>query len=198
MHLKIDSNIIQKVAQGIIFSLSGGNGVTPQVHAKVTNNNISNSSLPSVGEAIKLNTTVTSTNPTISVCWDVGGAGALVNTVTGDWSTGSSQASLYLRNRFSGNASIRLPGYGGTSTDDAAVTTYLVNRNAITAGPSAGQVKVLVTHSGTTPFVGGAACTTPLMLASGGVNSEFDRLFVPSRSGFAQSRRRYLMPLADD
>ena len=73
MHLKIDSNTIQKVAQGIIFTLGGGSGVTPQVHAKVTANNISNSSLPSVGEAIKLNTTVTSTNPTISVCWDVGG-----------------------------------------------------------------------------------------------------------------------------
>ena len=169
MHLKIASNIIQKVAQGIIFTLSGGSGVTPSVQAKVTGNSVTNSTLPSAGEAIKLNTTVTSTNPTISVCWDVGGGGALNNTVTGDWATGSSQASLYLRERFSGNASIRLPGYGGSSIDDAAVTAYLNGRNSITAGPSAGQVAVLVTHSGTTPFVGGAACTTPLLLAPGGV-----------------------------
>jgi hypothetical protein len=161
MHLKINSNVIQKVAQGIIFTLSGGNGVTPQVHAKVQGNSITNSSAPAVGEALKLNTTVTSTNPTISVCWDVGGGGALNNTITGDWATGSSQASLFLRNRFSGNASIRLPGYGGSSTDDAAVTAYLNGRNSVTAGGSAGQVAVLVSHTGTTPFVGGAACTTP-------------------------------------
>ncbi|HEY8189013.1 MAG TPA: hypothetical protein VIF64_23305, partial [Pyrinomonadaceae bacterium] len=161
MHLKIASNTIQKVAQGIIFTLGGGNGVTPQVHAKVTGNSVTNSTLTSAGEAIKLNTTVTSTNPTISVCWDVGGGGALNNTVTGDWATGSSQASLFLRQRFSGNASIRLPGYGGGSADNAAVTTYLNGRNSITAGPSPGQVAVLVTHSGVTPFTGGAACTTP-------------------------------------
>src|SRR5207249_1954453 len=124
MHLKIDANVIQKVAQGIIFTLSGASGTAPQVHATVTSNSITNSSLSSAGEALKLNTAVTSSNPNISVCWDVGGAG-LQNTITGDWATGSSQSSLFLRQRFSGNASIRLPGYGGANNDDPAVTTYL-------------------------------------------------------------------------
>ncbi|MBD2704520.1 hypothetical protein IC229_28020, partial [Spirosoma sp. BT702] len=162
MHLTISNNTIRQVSGGIILTLAGApaaNAVTPEVHAKVTGNTISNALNPTE-EAIKLNAAVTSANPKLFVCWDVGGTG-LQNVVSGDWATGASQASLYLRNRFTGNGSIRLPGYGGSSTDDAAVTSYLAGRNSITAGPSSGQVAVLVTHTGTTPFTGGAACTVP-------------------------------------
>src|SRR5262249_10826900 len=101
MHLKIASNIIQKVAQGIIFTLDGApaaNAVTPQVQAKIISNSITNSSLTSAGEALKLNAAVSSTNPKLFVCWDAGGAG-VQNTITGDWATSSSQSSLFLRQR---------------------------------------------------------------------------------------------------
>jgi len=139
------------------------------VHAKVTNISITNSTLPTAGEALKLNGSTASADGELIVCWDVGGAGAQ-NTITGDWATGGSQASLYLHQRFPQDpGSIRLPGCvpaGAADANDAAVTTYLNGRNSITPGPSAGQVTVLVDHltggagGTTTPFAGGV-CTTP-------------------------------------
>ncbi len=90
--------------------------------------------------------------------WDAGGAGAQ-NNIAGDWAGGSSQTSIYLRQRFSGNGSVILPGYFGGSADDAAVTTYLSGRNTV-AAPSAGFTAVLVSHTGTTPYANGS-CTTP-------------------------------------
>ena len=170
MHLKIDGNTIQKVSGGIETSLDGSASFTPQVHLRVINNNLSNPLSGSADAAIRMSAATTSTHPNIFVCWDAGGTG-VGNTITGAWSVGSALTSIYLRQRFSGNGSIKLPGYGGTSTDDNAVLAYLLGRNSITApGSPAGYTAGIVSHTGTTPFTGGTSCSTPLLLSNRRIN----------------------------
>lgn len=163
MHIKIANNNISGVSGGIITTLDGNdaaNSGSPRADIRITGNTLT----PIAGateEAIKLNAATTSSHPKLTVGWDVGGAGALANTVSGHWANGSSEASVYLRNRFTAASSIILPGYGGGAADDAAVQSYLAGRNSI-AAPGGTGVATLVTHNNTNPFVSGTV-TTPLL-----------------------------------
>ena len=161
MGLRIDNNTVQQVSAGITALMDGNDTAglaTPRVDLRVVNNTVNTPDATAGGCAIQLSTTVTSTHAKLIVGWDVGGAG-VENKVAGHWGIGSAEASIYLRQRFSGNATVILPGYGGTSTDDVAVQTYIAGRNTITA-PGGIAVPVLVTHTGATPFANGTV-TTP-------------------------------------
>lgn len=81
-----------------------------------------------------------------TVCADIGGAG-LGNSAAGSGSGGEND--IRVRQRMGGT--LRLPGYGGAAGDAAAVQTYLAARNT-------GSV---VATTGTSAFVGGAACLLP-------------------------------------
>jgi hypothetical protein len=149
------------VSGGLLITIDGAtvaSGATPQVHLKATKNTINTPTGGAGDAALRVTEGTTSGNPSFIGCWDIGGA-ALQNVIAGDWGVGGATTSIQFRQRFSGNASWLMPGYGGSSTDDAAVTSYVDGRNSITA-PSAGFTKVLVTHNGTTPFANGS-CTTP-------------------------------------
>src|SRR5205085_162316 len=77
--------------------------------------------------------------------------GALGNTMQGSGANGGTD--FRVRQRF--NTTVRLPGYGGANTDDAAVIAFIQARNP---GSETGSA----THDLTTGgggFVGGAACT---------------------------------------
>jgi len=87
-----------------------------------------------------------------TVCADIGGAGALVNTVTGPNFGGDL---IRVRQRFS--TTVRLPGYGGGATDTTAVANYLIGRNTITN--EAPNAKASATTQAPGSFTGGAACT---------------------------------------
>jgi hypothetical protein len=157
MHLLVDNNTIQRVSGGLLVTIDGSAGAAPTAHIKMTKNTINTPTGGAADAALRVTAATTSGNPNLNGCWDVGGA-ALQNTIAGDWGVGGATTSIQFRQRFSGNGSWILPGYGGAAGDSAAVTTYVDGRNSVTP-PSGGFTKVLVTNT-TTPFANGA-CVTP-------------------------------------
>jgi hypothetical protein len=88
-----------------------------------------------------------------SLCADIGGAGALSNTITHSLGGTLAAGDIRIRQRFNGTA--RLPGYAGGATDTAAVTAYLNGRNAVVSPSTA--------TADSTGFAGGGACTQPVV-----------------------------------
>lgn len=129
----------------------GGNGT---LNAAVTGNVVTQpGTAPTAKNGIHLNAgLITGDNPT--VCVDVGGAGALANSITGSGSGGAAGTDFRLRQRFL--TTVRLPGYAGANGDAAAVTAYVQGRNG---GTPTGLVQHTVPTGG--GFVGGAGCTQP-------------------------------------
>jgi VCBS repeat-containing protein len=68
-------------------------------------------------------------------CLDIGGAGALANNLTGSSTGGTTN----LRLEMNGEATVNLPGYGGSAHDHTAVQNYLASRNTAPDGVSASQ-----------------------------------------------------------
>jgi hypothetical protein len=94
---------------------------------------------------------------TYQVCMDIGGAGALENSIVGSGAPndgGAGGEDFRLRQRQS--TTVRLPGYGGGTTDAAAVISFVQGRNA---GTPTGSVSFNAPPGG--GYVGGAACTPP-------------------------------------
>ena len=86
-----------------------------------------------------------------TMCADIGGAGALANSLS---TSGASSTDIRF---FEAGASstIKLPGYAGASTDQAAVIAFVAARNGGDGPPSVSIASV------TGGFPGGAACNTP-------------------------------------
>jgi hypothetical protein len=94
----------------------------------------------------------TATNDNGTTCADIGGSGA--NTLGGSGAGGADD--FRVRQRFA--TTVRLPGYGGTSTNTAAVVSFIQGQNT---GSETGSATVQAPGGG---FVGGAACaTSPLV-----------------------------------
>lgn len=91
-------------------------------------------------EAIYVQSGVVSTD-TVAVCANISG-----NTAA------SPSSDIRVRQRFVGTT-LRLPGYGGSGTDDAAVVAFLLGQNTAADG--------LATHQSAGGFGGGAACVAP-------------------------------------
>jgi hypothetical protein len=85
-----------------------------------------------------------------TMCADVGGAGALANSLTGAGANGGTDFRL---REVGASSTIRLPGYLGGSTDTTAVINFIKANNG---GTPTGSVA-----STTGGFPGGAACNTP-------------------------------------
>ena len=133
------NNVIrQSHYQGMFFWVRDGNGA---LHATITGNTVSNTGFSGV-----LAQAGSGTGDTSFLCFDFGGAGALANTVVG----GSSGLSV----SENGDSTVRLPGYGGSPTDLAAISAYFQGRNTapLSVSPS------FLPPSG---FTGGAACLGP-------------------------------------
>lgn len=97
----------------------------------------------------------TSTGGAVNACVDIGGSGALTNNVVGSAGIGGFEIRVRQRN----SSTVRLPGYGGSSTDVTAVINFLAGRNTVTA---TGNVTATVQVPPGGGFVGGAACVTPV------------------------------------
>ncbi|HZI18137.1 MAG TPA: Ig-like domain-containing protein [Pyrinomonadaceae bacterium] len=110
--------------------------------------------------AIHLNNGTIAATDNFTTCADIGGAGALMNSVAGGGkgATPPNNADIRLRQRQS--TTVRLPGYGGANNNDAAVVTYLQGRNTLSTAAASNTVP---TGGG---FVGGAACTQPTVAAA--------------------------------
>src|SRR5262245_10293820 len=185
-HVLVDNNTITGVGSGIVM-LAGGAataGLGAKAHLKIIRNNLSAPGFANGRSAIELQAALTSTNPNILVCTDVGGSG-VGNTISGAWAQSSNQSGIFLRQRFSAANSWVLPGYGGPANNSGGqVETYLNGRNTNTATPF---VSTATTTTGA--YVTGS-CTTPLQLGVGGVESQLESVFADGldpNSGSAQS-----------
>jgi Bacterial Ig domain len=167
----ITSNQIHKMGtDGILVqigdSTSGSNGT---LNATVTGNTVNQQFGGFPNAAFDLNAGTTSSPldaPTL--CLSLGGAGSLKNTFTATTGGGFSAYvnEVRLRQRF--NTTTRLPGYGGATTDDAAVATFEATQNTTTSGASS----YVVSHgTNSATWIGGAAC--PLLLGEGGIHAVF-------------------------
>ena len=119
-------------------------------NAKVTGNTVSNpgtGGLPMNG--IHLNGG-TVPGDTFAICVDIGGAGALANTINGSGANGGTDVRLRQRQ----STTVRLPGYGVANNDNTAVQNYLIGRNV--ASPTALAENTVA--SGVGGFIGGAPC----------------------------------------
>ena len=142
--------------QGVLLQIGdntlGGNGT---LNATVTGNVIAEpGTLVTAKNGIHLNAgTITGDNPT--VCVDIGGAGALANSITGSGSGGAAGTDFRLRQRML--TTVRLPGYLGANNDNLAVQAFVQARNGVT--PTGLAQNTVSTGGG--GFVGGAACPQP-------------------------------------
>jgi Bacterial Ig domain len=130
----------------------GGNGT---LNATITGNVVAQpGTAPTIKNGIHLNAgLVTNDNP--AVCVDMGGAGALANTLNGSGSGGAAGTDFRLRQRML--TTVRLPGYAGANNDNAAVTLFEQLRNG---GTPTGLAQNTVSTGGG-GFVGGAGCPQP-------------------------------------
>lgn len=152
-------------------SATGGN-----FNATVTGNTITNPGTNPATAAISKNGVHlnggTNVGDTFAICADIGGAGALENSIVGSGldgvpPTGLGNIDFRLRQRQA--TTVRLPGYAGANNDNAAVIAYVQGRNV---GSPTGLVSNTVPTGG--GFTGGAACAQPSTFSSPG--NEDDKL----------------------
>jgi uncharacterized repeat protein (TIGR01451 family) len=152
MTIAVTGNVIRQY-NNFGIELETGGGATAQsgnLDATVTGNTVSNpgtGGLPMNG--IHLNGGTVPLD-TYSICANIGGAGALANTITGSGLNGGTDVRVRQRQ----STTVKLPGYGGANTDDTAVQTYLSGRN--------GAGTALASHNAPPGggFIGGGACVT--------------------------------------
>ena len=143
-------------------SATGGN-----FNATVTGNTITNPGTNPATAAISKNGVHlnggTNVGDTFAICADIGGAGALENSIVGSGldgvpPTGLGNIDFRLRQRQA--TTVRLPGYAAANNDNAAVIAYVQGRNV---GSPTGLVSNTVPTGG--GYVGGAVCTQPSTIA---------------------------------
>jgi hypothetical protein len=164
----INNNNLQKYGgQGMYFEFDGINtggstGTIGQLNATVTNNTIQTplaaGTTTSAGIHINFGATSSPTADTYIGCADIQNNNAQN---AGDESSPSAGSDYVLRQR--ANTTIRLPGYTGGNSDNAAVTTYIRNRNANGASSSVFNSDTVGSggngFTNTTPA--GSQCTQP-------------------------------------
>jgi VCBS repeat-containing protein len=157
LHAVIQNNTIKQYsnANGIDIKQTSGSA---SIHANVYGNSIANpGTFAAQGIFVAAGA---SSGDSGTMCLDIGGAGALANSFAGTGAGGTTD--FRVRQRMA--TTIRLPGYGGTNTDTAAVIAFISGRN--TGSPS-GAANTNVSPGGPdgSPFgggfIGGAACTAP-------------------------------------
>lgn len=142
--------------QGLLMQIgdasAGGDGT---LNATVTGNVVAEpGTVLASKNGIHLNAgLITGDNP--QVCLDLGGVGALANSITGSGSGGAAGTDFRLRQRML--TTVRLPGYAGANSDNLAVTAFVQARNG---GTPTGLVQNTVSTGGG-GYVGGAGCPQP-------------------------------------
>lgn len=94
------------------------------------------------------------------LCLDMGGGTpALRNTFSHPLGGNMAAGDVRVRQRF--DSEVRLPGYGGAASDNAAVVTYLTGRNTLVNVPTATATNDIGVDPGATGFVSSLGCTQP-------------------------------------
>ena len=146
------------------YNLNGINVLTrlgaPTLNATITGNTAGNPGAFALN-GILVNAGASSTgnlggNDAGTLCAGIGGAGALANSITGAGTNGADPTATDFRVRQRFATTVKLPGYGGSTTDDAAVVTFIKGNNG---GTPTGSATHQVPPGG--GFIGGTACPTP-------------------------------------
>ncbi len=144
------------------INIQGGQDGAGVLNATVTGNNI-DMQLDGTGNAVTgILAQVAVASPSgdgSSMCADIGGAGA-GNVFTHSLGGTMPAGDIRVRQRFA--TGVRLPGYVGTNTDNAAVVTYLTGRNTLVNAPTATVTNGVGVDAGALGYSGGAACPQPL------------------------------------
>jgi hypothetical protein len=155
--VKISNNTIRQInGSQAIWALLGddtGGGGAGSLNVTIVGNNIAEEgSAPSARTGIVVQSGRV-TGDTDTMCADVGGAGALANSIT------NFNTRIRPNQRF--NTIMRMPGYTGTSGDATAVNAYIQGRNpgtvAVTSTSTAGGGGIFNT------VPAGSACAQPTM-----------------------------------
>ncbi|MEA2372992.1 MAG: hypothetical protein QOH12_3386 [Solirubrobacteraceae bacterium] len=149
----VASNQIYGFANFGVDVLAGG-GATAQsgtVNVTVTGNTIANPAaiggFPTNGLQFNIGTVSTpAPGDTYNACLQIGGPGALANTVNATGTNGAPD----IRPRQRQGTTIRLPGYGGSATDDAAVDAFVAGNNKTNPVVLASHNSTGFTGAGTT------------------------------------------------
>ncbi|HSK63419.1 MAG TPA: hypothetical protein VK893_06255, partial [Pyrinomonadaceae bacterium] len=150
----ITNNLIRQYSNPNGININVRDGLTNTTNATITGNTISNpGTFASNGILAQAGAAGGDAG---FLCIDIGGAGALANTLGGSGANGSED--FRVRQRFS--TTVRLPGYAGGNTDTAAVVAFIQGRNT---GAETGSATVQAPGGG---FVGGAACATAFVAAN--------------------------------
>ena len=150
-----DNKVRQYNNQGILLhsgeSDRGGQGA---LNAAVTGNTVSNpGNLGTLAmNGIHLNSGTVETDA-YQNCIEIGGAGALANSIAGSGNLGGTDFRLRQRQL----TRVRLPGYAGGSSDNAGVVSFAQSNNG--GAPSGSATNTVSTGGG--GFVGGASCPQP-------------------------------------
>ncbi|MBI3853087.1 MAG: cadherin-like domain-containing protein [Verrucomicrobia bacterium] len=158
----ISSNRVYQYNNVGIEMITGEGAGTAALNVKITGNTVTNPGTFAInGVLLNAGTLVGNAN---AVCLQFGGAGALANSIAGSGANGATDFRLRQRN----STTVRLPGYAGAAADTAAVIAFAQGNNSGSGIPT-GSATVNVPPGG--GFVGGAACSTPLIAAPGGVQA---------------------------
>jgi uncharacterized repeat protein (TIGR01451 family) len=149
----ITNNTIRQYANASGMNLSVVAGATDTLNATITGNTIANPGT-FAGNGLFAQAGAAAGDAG-TMCIDIGGAGALANSITGSSGVGSTD--FRVRQRIS--TTVRLPGYGGANNNDAAVVSFIQGRNGVT--PTGSATNNVAGGGG--GFVGGAACSSPAL-----------------------------------
>ncbi len=151
----VSNNQIYGFANFGVDVLAGGGatGQTGAVNVTVTGNTIANPAaaggFPTNGLQFNIGTVPAvppAAGDTYNACLQIGGPGALANTVNATGTNGAPD----IRPRQRQGTTIRLPGYGGSATDDTAVDAFVAANNRLSPTVLASHNSTGFTGAGTT------------------------------------------------
>ena len=165
MNMAITGNTFDYSGSQRAIAIQGGQDGAAKINATVTGNNIdvkldgANNAVTAIFAQVSV---ASPSGDNSEMCADIGGTTALLrNTVTHSLGGANMAAGdIRLRQRF--DSIVRLPGYGGGASDEAAVVAYLAGRNTLVNVPTATSTNGIdAGEAGAQGMVGGAACTQP-------------------------------------
>jgi hypothetical protein len=172
LSLRIQGNTIQQVeTNGINLTTTQSN----TLNASIIGNTIREPGFTGAGANSQGNALLFNVGPnsgsTTTACLNIGGAGAqnvISDTASKTWDINGSTAAIFLNTK--NGTTTRLPGMAGSGA--AAAQTFITGNNTFTLVGGANPV-LAQTFNGS-QIVGGAACTTPLLLGEGGVEAAWN------------------------
>ncbi|MBD0369759.1 MAG: DUF11 domain-containing protein [Pyrinomonadaceae bacterium] len=185
MSLRIQGNTIQQVeTNGIALGSTQSNTLDATIIGNTIREPGNTAGINSQGNAMLFNVGANS-GSTTTACLNIGvspNQNTIQDTASKTWDINGSAAAIYLNTKNS--TTTRLPGMGGSGA--AAAQTFITGNNTFNLVGGASPVLASVFNG--SQITGGAACTTPLLLAEGGVEALINTPSILSNFDLASSQ----------